>query len=114
MRKEDKENLKKGGELKEEKIKMQEIPNREKKLDLLDEVKKEPDKEKKQKLEIELPPHDKKHHLEKEPLEKLEKLELMIELSGNKHELIKTLNDVNAVLLENCKEHYNFNVKKRK
>lgn len=51
---------------------------------------------------------------ELEDLKDMQKIELMIQLCGSKHELIKLLNDINRILLENNKEHYHVNVKKRK
>lgn len=49
-----------------------------------------------------------------DPLKDVQRIELMIHLSGNRHELIKLLNDINRVLLENSKENYHVNVKKLK
>lgn len=49
-----------------------------------------------------------------EPLKDVQRIELMIHLCGNRHELIKLLNDINRVLLENSKENYHVNVKKLK
>ena len=49
-----------------------------------------------------------------DPLKDVQRIELMIHLCGNRHELIKLLNDINRVLLENSKENYHVNVKKLK
>lgn len=57
-------------------------------------------------------PHPINHELE--DLKDMQKVELMIQLCGSKHDLIKLLNDINRILLENNKEYYHVNVKKRK
>lgn len=58
--------------------------------------------------------HPKPRHSELPHLDGMQEIELMIQLCGDKHELIKLLNDINRILLENSKEHYHVNVKKRK
>lgn len=58
--------------------------------------------------------HTHNEHTMHEPLKDVQRIELMIHLCGNRHDLIKLLNDINRVLLENSKENYYVNVKKLK
>ena len=77
---------------------------------------------KKDKLDLEAHPHqnhpqpnpEQPHHPRLDHLDDIKEIELMIQLCGNKQELIRLLNDINRILLENSKDHYHINVKKRK
>lgn len=74
------------------------------------------------KLDVESHPHqnhpqpnpEQPHHPRLDHLDDIKEIELMIQLCGNKQELIRLLNDINRILLENSKDHYHINLKKRK
>lgn len=77
---------------------------------------------KKAKLDLETHPHHnhpqpnpaQPNHPKLDHLDDIKEIELMIQLCGSKQELIRLLNDINGILLENSKDYYNINVKKRK